>query len=342
MREAKDGRTDGSPAARAIDRRDLLRQATGVIAGAAVGGFGTVHARQDTAAAGRTAGGELDARYLPAFTVSDVPTSGATIRTLVGGAGPPLLLLHGAPLTHLSWRDVASELARSYTVVLTDLRGYGDSSKPPDGENHANYAKRAMALDQVEVMRHLGFERFALVGHDRGGRVAQRLALDHPERVTRVAVLDIVPTHYLYTHITMEFVRVYAHWFLYIQREPIPENVILEQSRARAAQAQTDVQAEYARRYLDPATVHGMCEDYRAGASIDLEHDEADYGNRKIGCPVLALWGERAPMGRMYDILAIWREYASEVSGTGVAAGHNLQEEEPGLVLAQLTPFLRG
>ena len=294
-------------------------------------------------ARGRARGGaaDFDQRFFPDFEVARVETSGATIHALIGGSGPPVLLLHGAPLTHISWRGVAPALARTHTVVLTDLRGYGDSSKPPDGENHANYAKRAMALDQVEVMRHFGFEAFALIGHDRGGRVAQRLVLDHPDRVTRVAVLDIVPTHYLYTHITMDFVRAYSHWFLYIQREPIPENVILDQSKARLAGARTDVQAEYARRYLDPATVHGMCEDYRAGATIDLEHDEADRG-RRIACPLLALWGNNAPMGRMYDIPAVWREYAVNVSGRGVDAGHNLQEEAPELVLAELRSFLAG
>lgn len=283
--------------------------------------------------------GELDARFFPGFEVSRVQTSGATIHAVIGGSGPPVLLLHGAPLTHLSWRGVAPELARTHTVVLTDLRGYGDSSKPPDGENHANYSKRAMALDQVEVMRHFGFDEFVLIGHDRGGRVAQRLVLDHPERVSRVAVLDIVPTHYLYTNITMDFVRVYSHWFLYIQREPIPENVILEQSKARLARARTEVQADYARRYLDLATVHGMCEDYRAGATIDLEHDEIDRG-RKLECPLLTLWGNNAPMGRMYDIVDIWRQYAANVSGRGVDAGHNLQEEAPELVLPELRAFL--
>jgi haloacetate dehalogenase len=310
-------------------------------AAAAVGRPAALGAAQ---AAGAAPGiGELDARHFPGFTASRVETSGATIHTLVGGAGAPVLLMHGAPLTHLSWRAVARELAREYTVVATDLRGYGDSSKPPDGENHANHAKRAMALDQVEVMRHLGFERFAVVGHDRGARVAQRLVLDHPDRVTKVAVLDIVPTHYLYSHITMEFVRVYPHWFLYIQPAPIPENVLLEQNAARAGRALSDVQADYARRYLDPATVHGMCEDYRAGASIDLEHDEADRRQgRRIACPLLALWGEQAPMGRMYNFPTIWREYATDVAARGVAAGHNLQEQAPELTLAELQLFLKG
>ena len=277
----------------------------------------------------------------PGFLQKKLQTGGATINLRIGGEGPPLLLLHGYPQTHAMWHKVAPQLAREFTVVCPDLRGYGDSSKPRGLPGHSNYAKRAMALDQVEVMRHFGFEAFALIGHDRGGRVAQRLVLDHPDRVTRVAVLDIVPTHYLYTHITMDFVRAYSHWFLYIQREPIPENVILDQSKARLAWARTDVQAEYARRYLDPATVHGMCEDYRAGATIDLEHDEADRG-RRIACPLLALWGNNAPMGRMYDIPAVWREYAVNVSGRGVDAGHNLQEEAPELVLAELRSFLAG
>ena len=324
-----------------VGRRDLMRRATRLLAGAAGGGVGALEAQQ-TPPVGAPSTADLDARYFPGFKVSTVQTSGAAIRALVAGQGPPVLLMHGAPLTHLSWRGVAPDLARTHTVVVTDLRGYGDSSKPPDAENHANHSKRAMALDHVEVMRQFGFEKFAVVGHDRGGRVAQRLALDHPDRVTRIAVLDIVPTHYLYTHITMEFVRVYPHWFLYLQPVPIPENVVIEQNKARAERARSDVQADYARRYTEYATVHGMCEDYRAGGSIDLEHDEVDRGQgRKIACPTLALWGERGPMGRMYDFLAIWKEYASEVAARGVAAGHNLQEEAPELTLAALRPFLQ-
>src|SRR5262245_46219125 len=214
--------------------------------------------------------------FPPGFKTMKVQTSGAMINLVTGGGGPPLLLLHGAPLSHISWRLVASELAKQYTLVIPDLRGYGDSSKPEDGENHSNYSKRAMALDQVEVMKHFGYNSFPVVGHDRGGRVAHRLVLDHPDKVTRVAVLDIVPTYYLYTHVTIGFVQAYFHWFNYLRAAPFPENELKAANDAAAARATTDVQKEYSRAQSDPANIHGMCEDYRAGASIDLDHDRVD------------------------------------------------------------------
>ena len=258
-----------------------------------------------------------------------------------GGSGPPVLLLHGAPQSHISWRLVAPELAKTHTVVVPDLRGYGDSSKPPDGENHANYSKRAMALDQVEVMKHFGFEQFPVIGHDRGGRVGHRLALDHADKVTRLAVLDIVPT-LLPLHARHARVR--------------PGLLPLVQLRARRARSRepaegavraaggqgddTDVQREYLRVYSDMANIHGMCEDYRAGASIDLQHDEADL-QKKIACPLLTLWGAKAPMGRLYDVLAIWRERATTVTGKAMAAGHNMQEDAPEATLAEIRAFLQ-
>jgi len=271
-----------------------------------------------------------------------VQTSGATINLVTGGEGPPLLLLHGAPFTHVAWRLVAPELAKRYTIVAPDLRGYGDSSKPADGENHANYSKRAMALDNVEVMKHFGFNSFPVVGHDRGGRVAHRMALDHPDKVTRVAVLDIVPTHYLYTHVTIGFVQSYFHWFNYLRPAPGPENELQAANDAAAARATTDVQKEYSRAQRDPANIHGMCEDYRAGASIDLDHDNIDRDKKnKIRCPFLTLWAERGPMGRLYDVRAVWQEYAVNVAGKGLPGGHNLQEDSPNEVLAELLPFLK-
>ena len=314
-----------------IDRRDMLRQTTALIAGAAVGGLGSTEASQDP--------GGSD-RFFPGFKTSKVQTSGAVIHTVISGQGPPLLLLHGAPQTHISWRRVAPELAKEYTVVATDLRGYGDSSKPPDGENHANYSKRAMALDQVEVMRQFGFEKFAVVGHDRGGRVTHRMALDHPDRVTKAAVVDIVPTHYLYKNITLEFANSYFHWFLFIQPAPFPENVITNDLGRWIGRGSSDASAEYLRVYKDPAAVHAMCEDYRAAATIDMKHDEADL-DKKISCPLLVLWGLKGVVGRLYDPLAIWRERASNVVGKGMPGGHNLQEELPEQTLAELRGFLK-
>ena len=281
--------------------------------------------------------------FPPGFKAMKVQTSGATINLVTGGEGPPLLLLHGAPFTHVAWRLVAPDLAKRYTIVAPDLRGYGDSSKPPDGEKHSNYSKRAMALDQVEVMKHFGFNSFPVVGHDRGGRVAHRLALDHPDKVTRVAVLDIVPTHYLYTHVTIDFVQSYFHWFNYLRPAPGPENELKAANDAAAARATTDVQKEYSRAQRDPANIHGMCEDYRAGASIDLEHDKADLDKKnKIRCPLLTLWAERGAMGRLYDVIAVWKEYAITVSGKALPGGHNLQEDSPKEVLAELLSFLKG
>src|SRR5262245_21107706 len=278
--------------------------------------------------------------FPPGFKSSKVQTSGATINVVTGGQGPPLLLLHGAPFTHISWRLVAPDLAKQYTLVMPDLRGYGDSSKPPDGENHANYSKRAMALDQVEVMKHFGFDRFPVVGHDRGGRVAHRMALDHPEKVTKVAVLDIIPTYYLYTHVTIEFVQAYFHWFNYLRPAPGPENDLKAAADAQKSRATSDIQVEYLRTSSDPANIHAMCEGYRAGASIDLQHDKADL-DKKIASPLLVLWGERGAMGRLYDVMPIWRERGSNVTGKGLPGGHNLQEELPEQVLTELQNFLK-
>lgn len=330
----------GSQAAEPVRRRELLAAGLAMAAGALAARTNEASAAQPTPAAQAPDARAADASLLPGFRVERVKTSGADIYTVVGGSGPPLLLIHGAPLTHLSWCRVAPELARRFTVVAPDLRGYGDSSKPPDGENHVNYSKRAMALDQVEVMRHFGFSRFAVVGHDRGGRVAHRLALDHPQAVTRMSVLDIVPTHYLYTHVTKQFVDTYFHWFLYIRPAPFPENILnadISGNFGRTAIA--EVRPELLRVYSDPAAVHGMCEDYRASAGIDMEYDEADLAS-KITCPLHVLWASDAAMGRMYDVLGIWKERGTQVTGAGLTGGHNLHEGNPSGVLAELLPFL--
>lgn len=274
------------------------------------------------------------------FVSRRIATSGAEIFVRYGGRGAPLLLLHGFPQTHAMWHRVAPALAEHYFVVCADLRGYGDSSKPPDGENHVNYSKRAMALDQVEVMRHFGFQRFAVVGHDRGGRVAHRLALDHPQAVTRMSVLDIVPTYYLYKNVTKEFVDAYFHWFLYIRPAPFPENILnadIPGNFGRTAIA--EVRPELIRIYSNPAAVHGMCEDYRASAGIDMQHDEADL-DRKITCPLHVLWASDGAMGRMYDVLKIWKDRGTQVTGMALTGGHNLHEGNPTGVLGQLLPFL--
>ena len=288
-----------------------------------------------------TTGSGSTLRFFPGFASARVKTSGAEINLVHAGSGPPLLLMHGAPQTHVSMRLLAADLVKDHTVIVPDLRGYGESSKPPDGENHVNYSKRAMALDQVEVMKSFGFDKFAVVGHDRGGRVAHRLALDHADKVTRVCVLDIIPTYYLYTHVTIDFIQAYFHWFNYVRAAPAPENDLVKQYEAQKARATSEIQREYLRTSSDPANIHAMCEDYRAGASIDLKHDEADL-SQKVSCPLLTLWGLKGPMGRIYDVLAIWRERGINVNGKGLPGGHNLQEEIPAEVLAELRPFLRG
>jgi len=321
------------------NRRDILRAGLTLSAGALLASSRGALAADASAPAGADASA-LDAKLLPGFKVHKVKTTGATLHTVVGGSGPPLLLIHGAPLTHLSWYRVAPELAKKYTVIAPDLRGYGDSSKPEDGDKHINYSKRTMATDKVELMRHFGFERFAVVGHDRGGRVAHRLALDHPEAVTKLSVLDIVPTYYLYTHVTKAFVDAYFHWFLFIRPAPFPENIILANPESYA-NGPPELKDEYLRMMKTPANVHGMCEDYRASAGIDMEYDEADQA-KKIACPLHVLYAEKGAMGKMYDVMGIWKERGTKVTGAAMPGGHNFQETHPQETLAQLLPFLAG
>jgi len=235
---------------------------------------------------------------------------------------------------------VAPKLAASRTVIVPDLRGYGDSSKPPDGENHANYSKRAMALDQVEVMKHFGYDRFPVIGQDRGGRVTHRLLLDHPEKVSHAAVLDIVPTRYLYTHFSIDFAQAYPHWFNYLRPAPAPENELKATNDAALARATSDVQKEYLRSMTDMATIHAMCEDYRASASIDLKWDELDE-KKKITVPLRVLWAEKGAMGRLYDVLGIWKAYGTKVTGRPLPGGHNLQEDVPDMVLEEIQALVK-
>ncbi len=279
----------------------------------------------------------------PGFRNERIKTSGAEINAVIGGSGPPLLLFHGAPQSVITWRLIADDLAKEYTTVFCDLRGYGDSSKPPDAPDHSSQSKRPMALDGVEVMEHLGFRQYRMVGHDRGGRVGRRMALDHPDRVTKLAVLDIVPAHYLYSHVTIEFVQAYFHWFNYLRAAPGPENELKMTNDAQAVRATDPVQKEYLRNNTNILTIHAMCEDYRASASIDLKNDEADIkAGKKIQCPLLTLWAATGPMGKIYDVLGIWKDEGVNVSGKGLPGSHSLQESAPKETLAELQKFLRG
>lgn len=284
------------------------------------------------------------------FERLSVKTAGATINVLKAGKGSPVLLLHGYPQTQVMWHKIAPRLAQEFTVVASDLRGYGDSSKPADGDNHVAHCKRATAQDQVEVMEQLGFTQFAVVGHDRGARVAQRLTLDHAARVTKLAVLDIVPTHYVYHHVDKTLATAYYHWFFLIQPAPFPEtliganpefylNSLLGIGRLKPHAITPEAFAEYLRCFRDPATIHATCEDYRAAATIDLVHDEADL-DHKIACPVLVLWGERAFLHKNYDVPAVWRQRAVNVTGKALPCGHFLAEEAPEETYGELRAFL--
>lgn len=287
---------------------------------------------------------------MPGFRWQDVDADGVRIRVAVGGAGPPLLLLHGHPQTHLTWHKVAPALAKRFTVVATDLRGYGDSEKLPGDPAHANYSKRAMAADQVAVMAVLGFDRFDVVAHDRGARVAHRMALDHPDCVARLVLLDIAPTATMYAKTNREFATRYFWWFFLIQPFDLPERMIgadpdhfLDRHLAGQIKAEGSldprVVAEYRRCYRDPATRHAICEDYRAAASIDLDHDAAD-DDRRIEVPLLLLWGEYGTVGMLFDVIESWRSKARDVRGRALPCGHSPQEEVPELLLAELDAFL--
>ena len=286
------------------------------------------------------------------FERRQVATSGATINLVTGGSGPPLLLLHGYPQTHAMWHRVAPRLARDYTVVAPDLRGYGDSSKPPGGDDHRGYAKRAMALDAVEVMQALGFERFAVAGHDRGARVAYRMALDHPERLTKLALLDIVPTSTMFATFDGRSALATYHWFFLAQPFDLPERLIgcdpeyylrttLSRWSGDLSAFAPEALAAYIEHFRDPACIHATCEDYRAGATLDVAHDEADRG-RQIGSALLVLRGAARGRWQRNEPLAVWREWAADVRGGGLPCGHFLAEEAPDETYAALRDFLRG
>lgn len=288
-------------------------------------------------------------KFFPGFSAVRIQTRDAVINGVIGGSGPPILLIHGWPQTHIEWNKVALMLAKSYTVVATDLRGYGDSSKPADGEEHVAYSKRAMAGDQVELMQKLGFKQFTVVGHDRGARVAHRMTIDYPDTVMRLAVLDIVPTYKLYSTVTKDFASIYFHWFFLIQPAPLPETLLGNNAEFFLRTwvfgglipdvISEQVFAEYLRCFQNPNTLHAMCEDYRAAASIDLEHDQADL-DQKIRCPILVLWGSKGAMQPLYDVIATWKERAAHVRGKALPGGHYLPEQLAEEVHAELTAFL--
>ena len=273
----------------------------------------------------------------PNFTTQKITANGITLHTRIGGSGPPLLLLHGYPQTHIMWHKIAPTLAQHFTLICPDLRGYGDSDCPPSDPQHLAYSKRTTAQDLVDLMTHLGFDTFMAAGHDRGGRVLHRLLLDHPQSVTRATVIDIVPTHHIFRTINQQMATIYEHWFFLIQPDPFPETLIghdpayylttkLHRWSAAPTAFTPAAMSEYLRCFRHPDVIHGTCEDYRAAASIDLEHDKEDF-NRKIKCPLLVLWGGKGAMEQHYDVLAVWRNYAETVQGYALDCGHFVPEE---------------
>lgn len=283
------------------------------------------------------------------FEVKKIITSGATIHLEHGGEGPALLLLHGYPQTHMMWHRVAPQLAKYFHIICPDLRGYGDSSKPISDKDHSPYSKRAMAEDMLEVMEAFGETHFYVAGHDRGGRVAHRMALDAPERVKKLCVLDIVPTDYMFKTTDQRFATGYYHWFFLIQPDGLPEQMIganptyylkekLKRWAAQGAVFDQEAVDEYLRCFSDPTCIHTSCEDYRAAASIDLLHAEQDRG-KNIQCPLLVLWGKQGFVERQYDVMAVWGNYAKGIDGKALDCGHFLAEEEPDAVCENLIQF---
>jgi haloacetate dehalogenase len=283
------------------------------------------------------------------FSTAKIEVNGISLHCRHGGIGPPLLLLHGFPQTHLIWHKIADRLAEHYTLVMPDLRGYGDSSKPPGETDHANYSKRVMAQDMVELMAALGHRQFRLCAHDRGARVAHRLALDHPQAVSKLMLIDIAPTLTMYDATDQAFATLYYHWFMLIQPAPLPETLIgnsaqffLEFTLGGWGSHGTDfidtaAMAEYRRCFCNPAAIHAACEDYRASAGIDLEHDRSP---EKITCPIHLVWGEHGVVGRLFQPLLDWQKKSTgPVSGSAFAAGHFIPEQSPELLLAEMLDF---
>ena len=290
-------------------------------------------------------------KNLEAFSAAEVHGPAGLLHTCIGGSGPPLLLLHGHPQTHAMWHLVAPALTKHFTVVLMDLRGYGDSARPTSDAEHAAYSKRAMAFDAVAVMLHHGFKRFGVLAHDRGARVAHRLAVDHPSCVTRLMLLDIAPTLAMYENTTQAFATAYWHWFFLIQPPPLPEALIesdparyvrsvMGKRHAGLAAFAPAALAEYERCARIPGTAQAICEDYRASSSIDLTHDRADVAaGHKIEQPLQVLWGEYGAVSQCFDVMALWRDRATQVTGNSLPCGHYIAEEAPDLLIPQALNF---
>lgn len=286
--------------------------------------------------------------FFPGFEAFRIKTSGGvTIAGVKGGSGPPVLLLHGAPCNLVNWRKVAPTLAKKYTIVATDLRGYGDSDMPDGGENHENYSKRAMAQDQVDVMTQLGFEQFHVVSHDRGSRVGHRMARDHEDKVLTLTTMDVIPSLHLYEHVDRKFAEAYWFWFFYTAPNPVPETFIKDKPEffmqmaffGKPEMVEKKAFDHFVRTMNRDGSAHAQCEDYRAAATIDLEHDRTDL-NKKLKCPVLVLWGDENPLNKGVDIVSIWRERADDVRGHGTPSAHWLPEQIPEQVILEVTAFI--
>lgn len=295
----------------------------------------------------------VEENLFPGFAVQRVVREGVALHTRRAGQGPALLLLHGHPQSQAMWHRVAPALARRFTVVMMDVRGYGDSDRPAAGEAHQAYSKREMALDAMAVMRHHGFERFQVLAHDRGARVAHRLALDHADAVERLMLLDIAPTLAMYENTTDAFARAYWHWFFLIQPPPLPEALIesdpvrylrsvMGKRHAGLAAFAPQALAEYERCVQIAGSARGICEDYRASATIDLVHDRADeMADHQLQQPLRVLWGAHGAVGQCFDVLGLWRERAAQVSGQVLPCGHYIAEEAPDALLAEAFSFFR-
>ena len=287
------------------------------------------------------------------FNTAKDLVNGVHINYRIGGDGPALLLLHGHPQTHTIWHKVADELAQHFTVVAADLRGYGDSDKPPVSAGSAAYSKRMMAQDQIELMKKLGFAKFSVLAHDRGARVAHRLAMDEPDCVENLILLDIAPTLAMYEQTNQEFARAYWHWFFLIRPSPLPESLIeadpenylrsVMGTRSAGMSPFTDEAfSEYLRCIKLPGAATAICEEYRASAGIDLVHDKTDIdAGKKISCPALVLWGQQGVVGRCFNPLAEWKKVAIQVEGGALDSGHYIPEDVPELLLAQVIKFVK-